>query len=138
MPESVGNKANSVNNVAPFIRFNLALSATQVDHEADSFDTDYDEGVPYPIVGADNDGGGTIVINGGFFRMEGGTKDDVKYILNQNNTTHGTITVTGGTFVNYDPSTGDDNLGGSFVAGGYKVVSETQSNGDVRYTVVAE
>lgn len=245
MPESVGNEANSVNNVAPFIRFNLALSATQVDHESDSFGTDYDEVVPYPIVGADNDGtgtvlynelrnktpeillgadanryygwsvisaatldlngrkltadrgyqhvlsvdengeltltgngtvdastinagsavqvadggkltiengtfvgkagnsciydgGGTIVINGGFFRMEGGTKDDAKYILNQNNTTHGTITVTGGTFVNYDPSTGDDNLGGSFVAGGYKVVSETQSNGDVWYTVVAE
>ena len=53
-------------------------------------------------------------------------------------TTHGTITVTGGTFVNYDPSTGDDNLGGSFVADGYKVVSETQSTGDVWYTVVAE
>ena len=105
MPESVGNEANSVNNVAPFIRFNLALSATQVDHESDSFGTDYDERVPYPIVGADNDG---------------------------------TITVTGGTFVNYDPSTGDDNLGGSFVADGYKVVSETQSNGDVWYTVVAE
>ena len=33
---------------------------------------------------------------------------------------------------------GDDNLGGSFVADGYKVVSETQSNGDVWYTVVAE
>ena len=71
--------------------------------------------------------------------MEGGTKDDAKYILNQNNTTHGTITVTGGTFVNYvNPSTGDDNLGGSFVPGGYTVVSETQSNGDIWYTVVAE
>ena len=61
MPESVGNEANSVDNAAPFIRFNLAPSATQVDHES-----------------------------------------------------------------------------GSFVASGYKVVSETQSNGDVWYTVVAE
>ena len=63
MPESVGNEANSVNNVAPFIRFNLALSATQVDHESDSFGTDYDEVVPYPIVGADNDGTGTVLYN---------------------------------------------------------------------------
>ena len=40
--------------------------------------------------------------------------------------------------MNYDPSTGDDNLGGSFVPQGYKVVSETKANGDIWYTVVAE
>ena len=40
--------------------------------------------------------------------------------------------------MNYDPRTGDDNLGGSFVPQGYKVVSETKANGDIWYTVVAE
>lgn len=97
-------------------------------------------------VGGDADGygnsviysqGGNIVINGGFFQTNysyGGCY----YVLNQNNGDSGTITVTGGTFVNYDPSTGDDNVGGSFVAKGYKVVSETKSNGDTWYTVVPE
>ena len=79
--------------------------------------------------------GGTIVINGGFFYTNcsyGGRY----YVLNQSNGNPGTITVYGGTFVNYDPSTGDDNLGGNFVANGYTVVSETKANGDVWYTVV--
>ena len=243
MPTTVGNKANAADsNNLPWIRFALALTATQVEHENDSFGKTYDEGVPYPIVGADEDGtgtvlynelqkknpsillgadakryygwsvgytttvdlnghaltttgsqavlrvgaggdltitgngtvnasggngsgaavevtdggkviiesgtfigkagnsciydgGGTIEIKGGFFKCEG-TTADARYVLNQNNGTHGTITVTGGTFVNYDPSTGDDNLGGTFVADGYKVVPEPQTNGDVWYTVV--
>ena len=49
----------------------------------------------------------------------------------------GTITVKGGTFVNYDPSKGDDNLHGNFVADGYKVVTETHGS-DTWYTVVAK
>ncbi len=244
MPTTVGNEANAVDsNNLPWIRFNLALTATQVEHENDSFDNTYDEGVPYPIVGADEDGtgtvlynelkkenpsillgadakrfygwsvgytttvdlnghsltttgsqailsvgaggdltitgngtvnasggsgsgaavevtdggkvtiesgtfigkdgnsciydgGGTVEIKGGFFKCEG-PYNGKYYVLNQSNGTHGTITVTGGTFVNYDPSTGDDNLGGSFVAGGYKVVSEVHGS-DTWYTVVAE
>ena len=243
MPTTVGNKANAVDSSnLPWIRFALALTATQVEHEEDSFDATYDKGVPYPIAGADENGtgtvlydellkknpsillgadaqyyygwsvgypttvdlnghtltangqravlcvdaggaltitgngtvnasggsdsgaavevthggkviiesgtfigkagnsciydyGGTIEIKGGFFKCEG-TTADARYVLNQNNSTHDTITVTGGTFVNYDPSKGDDNLGGSFVADGYKVASETQTNGDVWYTVV--
>ena len=246
MPETVGNEANSVNgNNSPWIRFNLALTATQASHESDSFNNTYDENVPYPIIGADAnktgtvlynelqkknpdillggdasryygwsvnyqtaidlngntlsttgqnpllsvsgngdltikgkgtvdaskasdsatavqvtdsgkvtiedgtfigkagnsciyDAGGTIIIKGGFFKCEGPYNNGKYYVLNQNNDTHGTITVTGGTFVNYDPSTGDDNLGGSFVPQGYKVVSETKANGDIWYTVVAE
>ena len=47
------------------------------------------------------------------------------------------IIVTGGTFVNYDPSKGDDNLGGNFVADGYKVVTETHGS-DTWYTVAAK
>jgi len=48
------------------------------------------------------------------------------------------IIVKGGTFVNYNPENGDDALGGSFVAEGYKVVSETKDNGDVWYTVIKD
>ena len=96
-------------------------------------------------VGGDADGygnsvvysqGGNITIEGGFFYTNcsyGGRY----YVLNQNNSNPGTITVKGGTFVNYDPSTGDDNLGGTFVAAGCSVISSKQANGDVWYTVVS-
>ncbi len=64
--------------------------------------------------------GGDIVINGGTFSSEQPWNGKY-YVLNKNNDTpQSTITVTGGTFINYDPSTGDDNHGGSFVATGYK------------------
>ena len=80
--------------------------------------------------------GGNITIEGGFFYTNcsyGGRY----YVLNQNNSNPGTITVKGGTFVNYDPSTGDDNLHGSFVPAGCSVISSKQANGDVWYTVVS-
>lgn len=79
--------------------------------------------------------GGNVVIEGGFFYTPY-KWNGFYYVLNQQNNNPGTITVKGGTFVNYDPSKGDDNLGGNFVADGYKVVSETKDNGDVWYTVV--
>ena len=94
-------------------------------------------------VGGDADGfgnsviesnGGNIVIEGGFFY----TNDNYNgkyYVLNQKNDNPGTITVKGGTFVNYDPSKGDDNLGGSFVPDGYSVISEKHGE-DTWYTVV--
>ena len=97
-------------------------------------------------VGGDADGygnsvvysqGGNIVIEGGFFQTDYSYRG-YYYVLNQSNGNPGTITVKGGTFVNYDPSKGDDNLGGNFVADGYKVTSETKANGDVWYTVVPE
>lgn len=81
--------------------------------------------------------GGNIVIEGGFFKTNYSWKG-FYYVLNQENSNPGTITVKGGTFVNYDPSLGDDHLHGNFVAAGYKVVSETQANGDIWYTVVPE
>ena len=81
--------------------------------------------------------GGDIVINGGFFRTDYAWRD-FYYVLNQQNNNPGTITVTGGTFVNYDPSKGDDNLGGNFVPSGYHVETKTQANGDIWYTVVAD
>ncbi len=102
-------------------------------------------------VGGDADGygnsvienrGGEIVIEGGFFYTDY-AYNKFYYVLNQLNNNPGTITVKGGTFVNYDPSKGDDNLGGNFVADGYKVVSDViEKNEDgtpkvVWYTVVS-
>ena len=81
--------------------------------------------------------GGTVVIEGGFFYTDYAYRN-FYYVLNQQNNNPGTITVKGGTFVNYNPANGDDNLGGNFVADGYTVISETKANGDVWYTVVAE
>ena len=81
--------------------------------------------------------GGNITIEGGFFYTNY-SYDNKYYVLNQKNDNPGTITVKGGTFVNYDPSKGDDNLHGNFVAEGYAVISETKANGDVWYTVVSK
>ena len=78
---------------------------------------------------------GDITIEGGFFYTNY-SYDNKYYVLNQNNGNPGTITVKGGTFVNYDPSKGDDNLGGNFVADGYSVITETKANGDKWFTVV--
>ena len=61
MPTTVGNEANSVNGNAPWIRFNLALNATQASSESDSFDNKYDESVPYPIAGLGTDGTGNAI-----------------------------------------------------------------------------
>lgn len=80
--------------------------------------------------------GGTVNIEGGFFYTDYNWSGFF-YVLNQQNSTPGTITVKGGTFVNYDPSKGDDNLGGNFVASGYSVITETKANGDKWYTVVS-
>ena len=78
--------------------------------------------------------GGKIIIEGGFFQTDYNWRG-FYYVLNQQNGNPGTITVKGGTFVNYDPRKGDDHLGGSFVADGYKVVPETHGS-DTWYTVV--
>lgn len=87
---------------------------------------------------------GTLIVNGGFFQV---TPDidtnDYRYTLNciDANYENGTanIIVKGGTFVNFDPSNNAaEGAGTNFVADGYKVVSETQANGDVWYTVVPE
>ena len=97
-------------------------------------------------VGGDADGygnsviysqGGNITIEGGFFQTDYNWRG-FYYVLNQQNSNPGTITVKGGTFVNYDPSKGDDNLGTNFVADGYSVITETKANGDKWYTVVSK
>ena len=108
------------------------------------------EGIVVTVNGGTYHGGGTVfnvqkgtlIVNGGFFQV---TPDidtnDYRYTLNciDANYKNGTakIIVKGGTFVNFDPSNNlAEGAGTDFVADGYKVVSETQANGDVWYTVV--
>ena len=86
---------------------------------------------------------GELVINGGFFAVEPYSNPTYgyKFLLNCIDAAYkdGTakITVKGGTFVNFDPSdSASENPHGNFVAEGYTVISETQANGDVWYTVV--
>lgn len=62
MPTTVGNEANAVDSShLPWIRFNLALNATQASYEKDSFDETYDENVPYPVAGVDANGTGDVI-----------------------------------------------------------------------------
>ena len=87
---------------------------------------------------------GSLEIKGGFFDMAPTCKAAVpqyaKYVVNCIDAAYkdgtATISITGGTFVNFDPSANPEGAGTSYVADGYKVVSQTQTNGDVWYTVV--
>ena len=90
---------------------------------------------------------GTAMIEGGFFdihqKSDGSTPEDqYKTLLNcqdaNYNAGRAKIIVKGGTFVNFDPSANPEGTGTSYVADGYKVVSASQTNGDVWYTVVAK
>ena len=85
---------------------------------------------------------GILTINGGHFEVTPfGDPYNYNFLLNcvDANYRNGTakIIVKGGTFVNFDPSNNSaEGAGTNFVADGYTVVSETQSNGDIWYTVV--
>ncbi len=95
---------------------------------------------------------GSLTINGGFFditdtykdRIESGktSVSDLKYLINCIDDAYkdgsATITITGGTFVNFDPSDNPEGEGTSYVADGYTVQEEVQANGDIWYTVVPE
>lgn len=82
-------------------------------------------------------------INNGVINIYGGTfsSEDPNFTLNLYDSSRETaqINVYGGTFKNFDPSNNAaEGPGTNFVADGYKVVEETQANGDIWYTVVAE
>ena len=88
---------------------------------------------------------GTLVIKGGFFAVEpySNSAYGYGYLLNciDANYKDGSakISVTGGTFVNFNPADCQaEGANTNFVADGYKVVSETKDNGDVWYTVVPQ
>ena len=85
---------------------------------------------------------GTLIINGGTFACEPfGDPYGYNFLINcldgayKNGTAK--VVIQGGTFINFDPSNNSaEGAGTNFVADGYKVVSQTQTNGDVWYTVV--
>ena len=92
---------------------------------------------------------GRVEINGGFFENTADkTPDLLSMGTNKGNTNR--IVLKGGTFVNWNPLTdkmcytkewpaeGEAAFGGPWmlIPGGYTVISETQSNGDIWYSVV--
>ena len=87
---------------------------------------------------------GTLTITGGHFAVEAfGEPYGYNFLLNCVDSAYkngsAKIIVKGGTFVNFDPSNNTaEGAGTNFVADGYKVVSENQTNGDVWYTVVPQ
>ena len=89
---------------------------------------------------------GEAIINGGFFSCAPATNvsdDQHRYLLNCIDASYkngsARITVTGGTFVNFNPANNQaEGPETNFVADGYTVVSEEQDNGDIWYTVVPE
>jgi len=112
-------------------------SATIVINDGEFISTDANTPIVYCI-------NGFVEINGGFFQNTANPSaallsmgNNLSYINNQK------ITLSGGTFVNWNPIT-DSSFAYDWpqcpalivLADGYTVVSETQSNGDVWYTVV--
>ena len=87
---------------------------------------------------------GTLIINGGTFACEPfGDLYGYNFLIScvdsayKNGTAK--VIINGGTFVNFDPSNCTaEGAHTNFVADGYKVVSEPQTNGDIWHTVVAE
>lgn len=79
-------------------------------------------------------GNGKAIITGGTFSSAAAYKGKY-YVLNLQNTSTGSFQVSGGTFINYDPATGDDNLGGTFVASGYVSYKSAEDAETVTYTV---
>lgn len=87
---------------------------------------------------------GKAIIKGGFFSVQQPypkTGLEYEFVINcyDGNRQNGTasVKIMGGTYVNFNPA--DNAAEGAhtnFVADGYTVVSETQANGDVWYTVV--
>ena len=82
--------------------------------------------------------GGQVTINGGYFAARKPYTNGWYYVLNiQNNVRDNTkFIVYGGDFENYNPASGDDNLGGNFVADGYE--SLKISNDPTVYRVVKQ
>ena len=87
---------------------------------------------------------GTLTITGGHFAVEAfGEPYGYNFLLNCIDSAYkngsAKIIVKGGTFVNFDPSNNTaEGAGTNFVADGYKVVPENQTNGEVWYTVVPQ
>ena len=77
---------------------------------------------------------GKAIIKGGTFSSEAAYNGKY-YVLNLQNKSTGSFQVSGGTFINYDPATGDDHLGGTFVASGYVSYKSAEDAETETYTV---
>ena len=152
-PNNMGN--NNTNFCALIVDADTTINATEkggIDTGTNGgYGINVRKGATLTINGGSYYGGGTAVqvqegtltITGGHFAVEPYSNPTYGYnfLLNcvdkayKNGTAK--IIVKGGTFVNFDPSNNTaEGAGTNFVADGYKVVSTTQSNGDVLYTVV--
>ena len=154
-PDDMGNNNN--NFCALIVDADTTINATK-DGGIDTgknggYALNVRNGATLTINGGDYYGGGTavqvqkgtLIINGGKFACEPYSNPVYgnKFLINCIDSAYkdGTakIIIKGGTFVNFDPSdSASENPHGNFVADGYKVVPETQPNGDIWYTVVAE
>ena len=153
-PDNMGN--NNTNFVALIVDADTTINASEnggIDTGVNgAYALNVRKGANLTINGGSYYGGGTAVqvqkgtltINGGFFAVEPFSGSyGYNFLINcldsayQNGTAK--IIVKGGTFVNFNPSNNSaEGAGTNFVADGYKVTSETQTNGDIWYTVVPE
>ena len=153
-PDNMGN--NSINFCALIVDADTTINAGEnggIDTGVNGgYGINVRNGATLTINGGSYYGGGTAVqvqkgtltITGGHFAVEAfGEPYGYNFLLNcidsayKNGTAK--IIVKGGTFVNFDPSNNSaEGTGTNFVADGYKVVSEAQTNGDVWYTVVSK
>ena len=152
-PNNMGN--NNVNFVALYVNADTTINAGKdggIDTGVNGgYGINVKDGATLTINGGYYYGGGTavqvqegtLIINGGTFACEPYSNPTYgyKYLINCIDAAYkdGTakISITGGTFINFDPSdSASENPHGNFVPDGYKVVSQTQTNGDVWYTVV--
>ena len=153
-PDNMGNNTNS-NFVALYVNADTTINAGKdggIDTGVNGgYGINVNDGATLTINGGYYYGGGTavqvqkgtLIINGGTFACEPYSNPTFgyKYLINCIDAAYkdGTakISITGGTFINFDPSNNSaEGAGTNFVADGYKVVSQTQTNGDVWYTVV--
>ena len=154
-PDNMGN--NNTNFCALIVNADTTINATDkggVDTGTNGgYAINVLNGATLTINGGDYYGGGTtvqvekgtLIINGGKFACEPysnpvyGNKFLINCIDSAWKDGSAKVIIKGGTFVNFDPSNSEsENPNGNFVADGYKVVPETQSNGDIWYTVVSK
>ena len=153
-PDNMGN--NSINFCALIVDADTTINAGEnggIDTGRNGgYALNVRKGANLTITGGSYYGGGTAVqvqegtltITGGHFAVEAfGEPYGYNFLLNCIDSAYkngsANIIVKGGTFVNFDPSNNSaEGAGTNFVADGYKVVSEAQTNGDVWYTVVSK
>ena len=154
-PNNMGN--NSVNLVALYVKANTTINATKnggIDTGNNGgYGINVMNGATLTINGGYYYGGGTavqvekgtLIINGGTFACEPYSNPTYGYNFQINCIDgaykNGTakVIIKGGTFINFNPADCKaEGVGTNFVANGYHVTSETKTNGDVWYTVVAD